>query len=73
MHLPNGNPVQAHSAGEIYPYVLARDTIDGKPRWNVLGPNATAVINFHTYEGARHHAVEMLKLRALHHKHGLPF
>lgn len=43
-HLPNGNPVQRHSAGEHYPYVIV--VVESRPhprmdpvRWyDVVGP-----------------------------------
>lgn len=42
-HLPGGNPVQAHSAGDHYPYVItvvdAHDEADSALRWyEVSGP-----------------------------------
>lgn len=38
-HLPGGNPVQAHSAGEHYPFVIAAVENDTGARWyEVTGP-----------------------------------
>lgn len=35
-HLPNGNPVQAHSAGEYYPCILFRRGLDADTRYYIL-------------------------------------
>lgn len=35
-HLPNGNPVQAHSAGEYYPCVLFQRGLDADTRYYIL-------------------------------------
>lgn len=35
-HLPNGNPVQQHSAGEYYPMVLFQRGLDADARYYIL-------------------------------------
>lgn len=35
-HLPNGNPVQQHSAGEYYPMVLFQRGLDADTRYYIL-------------------------------------
>lgn len=35
-HLPNGNPVQQHSAGEYYPCVLFQRGLDADTRYYIL-------------------------------------
>ena len=35
-HLPNGNPVQAHSAGEYYPCILFQRGLDADTRYYIL-------------------------------------
>lgn len=34
----NDSPVQAHSAGDTFPYVIGRQYANGKSTWIVLGP-----------------------------------
>lgn len=35
-HLPDGNPVQQHSAGEYYPMVLSQRGLDADTRYYIL-------------------------------------
>ena len=35
-HLPNGNPVQQHSAGEYYPMVLFQRGLDAEAQYYIL-------------------------------------
>lgn len=35
-HLPNGNPVQQHSAGEYYPCILFQRGLDADTRYYIL-------------------------------------
>ena len=57
-HLPNGNPVQRHRAGEHYPYVIV--VVESRPhprmdpvRWyDVVGPRLGLGYRFATAEAA---------------------
>lgn len=56
-HLPNGNPVQRHSAGEHYPYVIEvreNPRIDGRyfRSYVVTGPRLRVPQGFQTPERA---------------------
>lgn len=47
MHLPNGDPVQQHSAGDHYPYVIeVRETNGRARRYRVIGPNLNGAWQF---------------------------
>lgn len=52
-HRPGGDPVQRHSAGEFYPFVIAVDENPIGGRWyTVLGPRLRSGWRFHAAEDA---------------------
>ena len=51
-HLPNGNPVQRHSAGEHYPYVIVVVESPAERRYEVIGPRLGSGYRFATAEAA---------------------
>lgn len=36
------SPIQAHSVGELFPFVLYRQTVNGKDTWSIVGPQYLA-------------------------------
>lgn len=64
-HLPGGNPVQAHSAGEHYPFVIAAVENGAGSRWyEVTGPG-TPRLRFEQH-GDAYVAARRLALLGLH-------
>lgn len=57
-HLPSGNPVQRHSAGGTYPYVLvAVESSQWAGRcWRVIGPGTSGRVSFPTHRDAEGYA-----------------
>lgn len=56
-HRPNGDPVQAHSAGPIYPFVIYRQENNGDTTWGVIGPNCQLGLGgFDSYKEAERFA-----------------
>lgn len=51
-HRPNNDPVQEHSAGDLYPFVIFRQDKDGVSTWGILGPSITAT-GYESHEHAR--------------------
>lgn len=61
-HMPNGSPVQKHSAGELYPVVIVAYG-DGTWRWVDPEKQAAGVIRWDTQAGCKRSARLWMTLR----------
>jgi hypothetical protein len=61
-HLPNSQ-IQAHSAGPIFPYVIARHEVNGEPFWKVLAPDGKEHGPFFEYDHAHTFAQACIAMR----------
>jgi hypothetical protein len=59
-HRPNADPVQEHSAGALYPYVIYRRQKDDGYIWGLLGPYIKDGLEiFSSYDKAARMAQDM--------------
>ena len=61
-HLADGSSVQRHSAGPIYPYVIAAQQRGDVLEWGVIGPDTDGYVWLGNHADA-HRAAALLKSR----------